>query len=75
MSRAFKLAFEVPLQGSARYRLAEGLNLLGAKIGECADILDAMADRLPPEAVDVLRDLFDEVGRFTRNCSDLVGKR
>jgi hypothetical protein len=46
-------------------RTGDRINVWGAKVNECAARLDAMD--LPPEAVEVLKELFEEIGQLTRD--------
>lgn len=54
-----------------RYGFGEGVNVWASKLNECAYKLDALADRLPPEAVAILHELFEEIGQQSRDAHGL----
>lgn len=53
-----------------RYVRGTAMNVWASKVNECAARLDSMD--LPPEAVAVLRDLFEEIGQQARDAMGLV---
>jgi hypothetical protein len=63
----FRLDVERGLARPVRFRRGEGVNVWGAVVHDCANRLDAMADKLPPDAIPVLRELFEEIGQQARD--------
>lgn len=70
MAQSYTVHFQSGFERPVRYRRGEGLNVWGSRLNELAWKLDGMD--LPPDAVSVLRELFEEIGQHYRDAVELA---